>query len=69
LEFDMSNCCGSGCAPLPPSQDRRFRKVLWIALLANAAMFFVEAAASWQAESTALLADAVTSWAMRPTTA
>jgi Co/Zn/Cd efflux system component len=59
LEFDMSNCCGSGCAPLPPSQDRRFRKVLWIALLANAAMFFVEAAASWQAESTALLADAV----------
>jgi Co/Zn/Cd efflux system component len=33
--------------------------VLWIALIANAAMFFVEAAASWPAESTALLADAI----------
>jgi Co/Zn/Cd efflux system component len=52
----MNDCCSN---PLPCSQDGRFRRVLWIALLANGAMFFVEAAASWQAESTALLADAV----------
>lgn len=55
----MSDCCSGACAPLPPSQDRRFRRVLWIALVANAAMFFVEAGASWSAASTALLADAV----------
>ena len=55
----MSAGCNGGCAPLPPSQDHRFRRVLWIALIANAAMFFVEAGASWSASSTALLADAV----------
>jgi Co/Zn/Cd efflux system component len=33
--------------------------VLWIALVLNAAMFVVEAGASWSAESTALLADAI----------
>jgi Co/Zn/Cd efflux system component len=33
--------------------------VLWIALVANASMFFVEAAASWHAQSSALLADAI----------
>ena len=55
----MSNCCSGGCAPLPPSRDHRFRRVLWIALAANAAMFVVEAGASWSAQSTALLADAI----------
>ena len=55
----MSDCCNGACAPLPPSQDRRFRRVLWIALIANATMFLVEAGASWSADSTALLADAV----------
>ena len=55
----MSDCCNGGCAPHPPSLDRRFRRVLWIALIANATMFFVEAGASWSADSTALLADAV----------
>jgi Co/Zn/Cd efflux system component len=55
----MTNCCESGCAGLPPGGTRRFRRVLWIALVANAAMFFVEAGASWTAQSTALLADAV----------
>lgn len=55
----MSNCCSGGCAPLPPSDDGRFRRALWIALLANAAMFLVEVVAWWQADSTALLADAV----------
>ena len=55
----MSNCCSGGCAPLPPSRDHRFRRVLWIALAANAAMFVVEAGASWSAQSTALFADAI----------
>ena len=36
-----------------------FRKVLWIALIANATMFFIESAASWTAGSVALLADSV----------
>lgn len=55
----MGNCCNAGCAPLPPPQDRRFRRALCIALAANAAMFIVEAGASWSAQSTALLADAI----------
>ena len=55
----MSNCCSAGCAPLPPPQDPRFQRVLWIALATNAAMFLVEAGASWSAQSTALLADAL----------
>lgn len=55
----MSNCCNDACAPLSPPRDRRFRRVLWIALAANAAMFLVEAGASWSAQSTALLADAL----------
>lgn len=54
----MSACCHDTCAA-PPPRDERFRRVLWIALLLNAAMFAVEAGASWRAESTALLADAV----------
>jgi len=36
-----------------------FRKVLWIALIANAAMFFLEIGASWQAGSVSLLADSL----------
>jgi len=35
----------------------RYRKVLWIALVVNAAMFFVEAGASFVSGSTALAAD------------
>jgi Co/Zn/Cd efflux system component len=54
----MSNCCDIGCGTPPRPRDHRFRRVLWIALAANAVMFLVEARASWSAESTALLADA-----------
>ncbi len=57
--FDyMSDCCNSDFDTLPASHQRRFRRVLWIALIANAAMFFVEIGASLKAESTALMADA-----------
>lgn len=52
----MTACCDD-CGT-ETARDARFRKVLWIALIANVAMFVVEAASSWHADSTALLADA-----------
>jgi len=55
----MSDCCDDGCAVLPRAHERRFRRALWIALCSNVAMFIVEIVASWKAESTALMADAV----------
>ncbi len=50
-----TQCCEA------PSQrpDARYRKVLWIALAVNAAMFLVEIAASATSGSAALAADAV----------
>lgn len=46
------------CSPLPPAADRRYRRVLAIALLLNAAMFALELAAGIGAHSASLLADA-----------
>ncbi len=37
----------------------RYRRILWIALLANAAMFLLEIAASFGSDSLSLLADAI----------
>lgn len=37
----------------------RYRRVLWIALIVNAAMFAVEIGAGWRSGSVALLADAI----------
>ena len=55
----MSNCCDShGCTP-PTAQSPRYRRVLWAALVINAAMFAVEAAGGLRAGSVSLLADAV----------
>ena len=54
----MSESCGGCCAP-PPAADPRYRKVLWIALLVNAAMFVVELVSGLGAGSVSLLADAV----------
>jgi len=45
------------CCP-PSAQDARFRRVLWIALVVNLAMFLIEIASGLAADSTALLADA-----------
>ena len=50
----MSQAC---CSPTP-SRDISYRRVLWIALFANAAMFFVELAAAVFSGSSALAADA-----------
>ena len=48
------------CCPAPtPSADPRYRRILWIALVVNAAMFLVELGASATSGSAALAADAV----------
>ncbi len=51
-------CCNASCSstkPIPPG----YRRVLWIALVVNLAMFGVELIAGWGAGSVSLLADAV----------
>ena len=56
----MSHACHDhACAPPDAARSPAYRRVLWFALLVNAAMFIVEVGAGWQAGSTALLADAV----------
>jgi Co/Zn/Cd efflux system component len=52
----MSDAC---CTPPPPSADPAYRRILWIALVLNAAMFVVEIAGSLQSGSVSLLADAI----------
>lgn len=55
----MSDCCGATCASSKPPVDPRYRRVLWIALFINAAMFGVELFGGLRADSVSLLADAV----------
>jgi Co/Zn/Cd efflux system component len=50
-----AHCCH---VPPPPRDNQSYRRVLWIALFANAAMFGVELMASIFSGSTALAADA-----------
>ena len=52
----MSDACCH--VPPPPRDNRSYRRVLWIALFANLAMFGVELVASVYSGSTALAADA-----------
>jgi Co/Zn/Cd efflux system component len=47
------------CHPEPPPADGAYRRVLWIALVLNAAMFLVEIVTGVAAGSSSLLADAV----------
>jgi Co/Zn/Cd efflux system component len=50
---------GKACCDVPPvSKDLSYRRVLWIALFANLAMFVVELVASALSGSSALAADA-----------
>lgn len=51
------DCCDSKCST-EDLNDERYRRVLWIALGINTAMFFVEMLSSVRAESVSLLADA-----------
>jgi Co/Zn/Cd efflux system component len=47
------------CCPAPnPPTGLPYRRVLWIALVANVAMFLVEVVAAWWSGSSALAADA-----------
>jgi Co/Zn/Cd efflux system component len=53
----MADCCsGAACAP---TASPRYRRILWIALTINGAMFCAELAGSWHASSSSLLADSV----------
>ena len=54
----MSTHCHHCHAPAP-GRDPRYRRVLWIALALNAAMFLTEIGAGVQSGSVSLLADAV----------
>lgn len=54
----MADCCSHACGATQVL-NRRYRRVLWIALLINAVMFGIELAASIHAGSAALLADSV----------
>lgn len=52
-------CCPHGHAEPKAPQSPRYRRVLWAALVVNAAMFSVEIAAGFTADSVSLLADSV----------
>jgi Co/Zn/Cd efflux system component len=55
--ISMSDCCAGACHAQAPPPDKRYRKVLWAALLINFVMFGVELASSVAAGSVSLLAD------------
>jgi Co/Zn/Cd efflux system component len=55
----MSACCSGGCSSDRPPVDPAYRRILWIALVVNAAMFGVELVGGWTSGSVSLLADAV----------
>lgn len=55
-----ANCCEHECpAPGQVANLGRYRRVLWVALWVNAAMFLVEIGAGLSAGSLSLLADAI----------
>ena len=45
--------------PAPRVDLPRYRRILWLALVANAAMFFIEISAGYRSGSVSLLADAI----------
>ncbi|RXR30792.1 cation transporter [Sphingobium fluviale] len=52
-------CCASACGGAVATDDVNWRRVLWIALVFNVAMFVVEAAAGHASGSRSLQADAL----------
>ncbi len=54
-----ASCCSTGCSAPQAEVPASYKRVLWIALIANLAMFVIEIASGWNAQSVALLADAV----------
>lgn len=55
----MSDCCTGPCAGDKPPIYPSYRRILWIALVANVIMFVVEVVGGLKADSASLLADAV----------
>jgi Co/Zn/Cd efflux system component len=53
------HCHDHDCAAPAAASSPRYRRVLWVALVVNAAMFLVEVGAGLGASSVSLLADAV----------
>ncbi|NJM51350.1 MAG: cation transporter [Sphingomonadales bacterium] len=53
------NCCADATGTGEALNDKRWRRILWIALILNAAMFIIEMGAGVQADSRALQADAL----------
>src|SRR4029450_8890749 len=53
-----ADCCSDHCATTA-TVDPRYRRVLWVALVLNAAMFAVEVGAAWTSGSVSLLADSI----------
>ncbi|OUM03266.1 cation transporter [Variovorax sp. JS1663] len=54
-----ANCCDHDHEHLSASDTPRYRRVLWVALALNAAMFAVEIGAGFRSGSVSLLADAI----------
>lgn len=54
-----ANCCADATGTGDALNDKRWRRILWIALILNGAMFFIEMGAGVQADSRALQADAL----------
>jgi Co/Zn/Cd efflux system component len=55
----MAGDCCNGCETVSPTEDKAWRRVLWIAFAINAGMFAVEIVAGLAAHSAALRADAL----------
>ncbi len=54
-----ASCCDDGCSASASRPDERYRRILWVALGINLAMFFVEIVASFVSASVSLRADAL----------
>lgn len=54
-----ASCCQGGCQPPSKGTAPRFRRMLWAALVINAAMFIVEIVAGMAAGSSSLQADSL----------
>jgi Co/Zn/Cd efflux system component len=58
-EFEMAkDCCNTNCTA-ERAANPRYRKILWLALVINAAMFGIEIVAGVNGNSVSLLADAL----------
>ena len=54
-----AHCCPDAAGSSARPVDPRYRRVLWIALVLNAAMFVAELGAAWASGSVSLLADSI----------